>query len=184
MKSEQGGKAWSNDLYRWREYQFKYNAPMDKIEFCPHKYYTEFNPAGCKYPESPYRCARSPYPNYKVNWSKCNNKFRTDGNNYDNEEFYKIVGDALVWSKKNKKHSRSKRLITSIRHTINLCCLMLNNKDPYLSIKECQAEGAKLEMGYLNQMVTKALDISTKNRMKNGKTSNLYLKGKIGRAHV
>ena len=137
------------------------------------------SPAGCKYPESPYRCARSPYPNYKVNWSKCNNKFRTDGNNYDNEEFYKIVGDALVWSKKNKKHSRSKRLITSIRHTINLCCLMLNNKDPYLSIKECQAEGAKLEMGYLNQMVTKALDISTKNRMKNGKTSNLYLKGKL-----
>ena len=83
-------------LNRWQMYSFTMPKPAGRIEFCPDKYYTEFNPAGCRDPSSAYTCSRTAYrPNYVPKRSMCQNKYDISGNKYENKDFYGTVGRAV-----------------------------------------------------------------------------------------
>ena len=73
-----------------------------KIPYCPHKYYTEFNPSACHYPDNPYWCQRTPKTGYYPTYSQCRTKFSPEKNDYDNDEFFKLVNEAYELSTREK----------------------------------------------------------------------------------
>jgi hypothetical protein len=73
-----------------------------KIPYCPNKYYTEFNPSSCSYPDNPYWCSRTPKSGYYSTYSECRTKFSPDKDNYDNEDFFKLIHEAYELSTREK----------------------------------------------------------------------------------
>jgi hypothetical protein len=183
------------DIFLWRYVVFQYKhsvppppppypayspPPPEKQPFCPDIRYTEFNSAGCANPSSTKSCIQTVYPTHKVKMSECVHKFRVDGQDYDNEDFYRIISEAVEIVKKNKG---DKNTLTSLknqfRHVARLCCSILNWKDEDENLNDCRRKSANLDVGYLNELIQEALDQSDKHAMKNGKTANTFLRSQL-----
>ena len=177
-----GGTTSMHSLWRWCLYSFELPREPGVVKFCPDKRYTEFNAGGCRVPTNKYSCMNSVLPNHKADMSQCRNKFDVSENNYDNADFYKIVEQALQISLKHGWTGRHKWFKYAFLHVINMACSMIENKDSYFDKKACKAKGWTFDMGYLNEMIDEAKQISDNHAMKNGKNSNKFLRHKLDQA--
>lgn len=179
IKPKYAGGNNQHSLWRWQLYSFSFPAEPAIVDFCPDKRYTEFNSGGCRDPTTSYTCSRSVNPNYKATMKACHNTFNVKANNYDNQDFFKIVSKGLKISIQHGWNGRYKNLKDQFIQVINFCCAIHANKDPYFDEKACKAKAWIWDMGYLNEMIDTAKEISDDHAMKNGKTSNKFLRGKL-----
>jgi len=188
LKPRNAGHSRQHSLWRWVQFQYKNPKPPVKLEFCPDKRYTEFNSAGCSNPDSTYTCKSSVYPNYKATMSACHNTFKVDGNNYDNEDFYKIVGTAVTMAKENKWSNKYNSLKTAFLHASNIACSILGHKNISSGIgynkSECKSKSGNYDVTYLNEIISTARKESDKHSMNNGKTANKFLRKELDNAVI
>ena len=76
--------------------------PGKKIKFCPNRWYTDFNPAACRYPYNAYWCARTAKKGYQPDSKQCRTKFNVSYDNYQNDDFFKLIHEAYTLSTKSK----------------------------------------------------------------------------------
>ncbi len=141
IKSEQGPDCNSNDLWEI-EYEWQPKDPPI-IQFCSDPDFTEFYPVGCSNPNSKTTCESTVIAGFEANKDKCKNKFSVDYNDYENEDFYKMINEAWQITRRpsdKQPHNIqdfSKNLRESINETVELCCKLLNTKDEYFDTDNC-----------------------------------------------
>lgn len=134
----------------------------NKIPYCPHKYYTEFNPSSCNYPDNPYWCSLTPKPGHYSTYSECRTKFSPDKDNYDNEDFFKLIHEAYELSTgKNPKINRLKSLMNQV---FRLACMLQANHDDYFEVKKCYGEYQSYNSAIFYEKVRDASKICRENK--------------------
>ncbi len=144
IKSEQGPDCDNNDLWEI-EYEWQPKDPPI-ISFCTDPDFTEFYPVGCSDPSDKTTCKNTVNTGFEADQTQCKNKYNIDYNDYDNEDFYKMVSEAwnITRLPSDQQPANIQKFTTQLRDSINqtmeICCKILGSKDEYFNVNKCILE--------------------------------------------
>ena len=156
----------------------------DKISFCPNDNFDEFNPSGCKNPDSIYKCINSVRKNYKVDETLCIKKNNFNHNSYDNLKTFSLLRRTF-WlldrvpkeaSANNKKkiNKWKEKLTNNMKNDAQLACIMTTHKDG-TDMTSCVSKNNGTELGPYQMILKKAFDMIRNN--KENKTTKFKFAG-------
>ena len=146
--------------------------------------FDEFNPSGCKNPDSIYKCINSVRKNYKVDETLCINKNNFNHNSYDNLKTFSLLRRTL-WlldrvpkeaSANNKKkiNKWKEKLANNMKNDAQLACIMTTHKDG-TDMTSCVSKNNGTELGPYQMILKKAFDMIRNN--KENKTTKFKFAG-------